>query len=64
MPKYEVQIQETIVHTVKVWAEDTDIAIQKAYDIVMNDPNHPDHFEESGGTNPDSAWVEELEGDD
>ena len=64
MPKYEVQLRETIVHNVKVWAEDTDVAIAKAYNIVMNDPNHPDHFEESVGTDQDGAWVEELEGDD
>lgn len=63
MPKYQVSIEEKIVHTVNVWAEDTDVAIEKAYNIIMNDPNHPDHFEESNGTDP-NPWVETLEEDD
>lgn len=63
MPKYEVSFNETIYHTVRVWAEDTDIAIAKAYNIAMNDPNHPDHYEGSGGTEKDTAWVELLEED-
>lgn len=63
MPKYEVTIHETVAHTVRVWAEDTDVAVVKAYDIIMNGDGEEANVV-SLGTDQSGAWVEEIEGDD
>ncbi len=49
MPRYEVQLNETLVHTVEVEAEDWHQALEKAYEIVMNLPED-NYITESIGT--------------
>lgn len=63
MPKYEVTINETLAHSIRVWAEDTDEAIKVAQDIIING-KVTSWFTDSLGLDQNSAWVEELEGDD
>jgi hypothetical protein len=63
MPKYEVTMNETLAHSVRVWAVDTDEALKRAYDIIMNNPA-TEYYTESLGTNENGAWVEEIKGDD
>ena len=64
MPKYEVIINELLSHSVQVWAEDTEVAVTKARDLINNDSKHPDIFTESLGVDSESSWVEEIKGDD
>lgn len=63
MPKYEVSINEVIAHSVQVWAEDTDEAIQRAKSLLINDARATEIHTESVGLDEDSTWVEEIEGD-
>lgn len=64
MPKYQVSINEMIQHSVSIWAEDTDEAIQQAKNMVINDARATELFTESIGLDDNSIWVEEIEGDD
>lgn len=64
MPKYEVSINEVIAHSVQVWAEDTDEAIQRAKSLLMNDARATEIHTESVGLDDNTTWVEEIEGDD
>ena len=64
MPKYQVSINEMIQHSVNIWAEDTDEAIQQAKSMIINDARATELFTESIGLDDNSTWVEELEGDD
>lgn len=64
MPKYQVSINEMIQHSVNIWAEDTDEAIQQAKNMVINDARATELFTESIGLDDNSIWVEEIEGDD
>jgi phenylpyruvate tautomerase PptA (4-oxalocrotonate tautomerase family) len=62
MPKYQVSINELIQHSVSVWAEDTDEAIEQAKNTIINGlPT--DLSIESIGLDDNSIWVEEIEGD-
>jgi hypothetical protein len=62
MPKYQVSINELIQHSISVWAEDTDEAIEQAKNTIINGlPT--DLSIESIGLDDNSIWVEEIEGD-
>ena len=62
MPRYQVSINELIQHSISVWAEDTDEAIEQAKDTIINGlPT--DLSIESIGLDDNSIWVEEIEGD-
>ncbi len=62
MPKYQVSINELIQHSISVWAEDTDEAIEQAKNTIIN--GLPTNLSiESIGLDDNSIWVEEIEGD-
>jgi hypothetical protein len=63
MPKYEVTVNETISHTIRVWAEDTDQAIKLGREVIINGDGR-DTFTESLGLDQEASWVEEIKGDD
>lgn len=63
MPKYVVDVDERLKHSVIVWAEDTDEALKKARNMIVNGPD-TEYFTESVGLDEANAWVEEIEGDD
>lgn len=60
MTEYEVNLYETIVHTVVVEAEDEDTAVSLAFDIVGGVEGAPD-IEYDTDSNGISTWtVEDL----
>lgn len=39
MPRFEVQLDERIKHVVEVDADNEEVALEKAYQIIMNGPD-------------------------
>lgn len=60
MPKYEVRLYETLMHTIEVEADDRESAIEIAYDQVMNEIGDYDYDTKSCGT-ADGAEVMEID---
>ena len=56
MPKYLVNVYETLQHTVEVEADDRESAIEKAYDVVMNETADHSYDKESCGTTEATAF--------
>ena len=49
MPKYEVRVYETLMHTIEIVADNKEIAIEIAYDRVMNETADHSYDTESCG---------------
>lgn len=60
MPHYEVAFNETISHTIRVWAENADEAIKLGREVIIGGDGK-DTFSESLGLDQEASWVEKIE---